>query len=144
MYKLVLLICLSGMTAISLASPHLKSTHTSGTLIQSPDEKTVYSEVVDCGSVTQLDVFRRARLWILQSVPIDKLLLNDKETGDLVSYTTFNVALPRNESFSGGLYTVSYTRLSETLLGEIDNLYLKNALSILCSGSPKNLYQPLI
>ncbi len=108
MYKLVLLICLSGMTAISLASPHLKSTHTYGTLIQSPDEKTVYSEVVDCGSVSQLDVFRRARLWILQSVPNDKLLLNDKETGDLVSYTTFNFALPRNESFSGGLYTVSY------------------------------------
>ena len=73
-----------------------------------PDERTIYSEVVDCGSVSLPDVFRRARLWILQSAPDDKLLLNDKETGDLVSNISLNITLPRSDSFSGGVFAVNY------------------------------------
>ncbi|CAG4989729.1 hypothetical protein DYBT9275_00359 [Dyadobacter sp. CECT 9275] len=71
-------------------------------------ESSAYSETVDCGSVTQLDIFRRARLYLLQSSPDDKLLLNDKEMGDLVSSGLISMVLPRTESSAGGIYSVSY------------------------------------
>jgi hypothetical protein len=71
-------------------------------------EDPTYSEVVDCGSVSQADLFRRSRIWILQSAPEDKLLLNDRETGDLVSHATLSFNLPRSDNFSGGAFMVSY------------------------------------
>ena len=58
--------------------------------------------------MAQADIFRRARLYLLQSAPEDKLLLNDKDTGDLVSGGNLSVMLPRTESFAGGIYTVQY------------------------------------
>ena len=73
-----------------------------------PIDKLRYTETVDCGSVAQADIFRRARLYLLQSAPEDKLLLNDKDTGDLVSGGNLSVMLPRTESFAGGIYTVQY------------------------------------
>jgi hypothetical protein len=71
-------------------------------------ESPTYSEVVDCGSVSQADLFRRARIWILQSAPEDKLLLNDRDTGDLVSHATLSFTLPRSDNFSGGAFMASY------------------------------------
>lgn len=66
-----------------------------------------YSEVVDCGGVSQADLFRRARLWAVQCchAPGDTFLLLDKETGDLVGRLTEVVTMPRSEQAAGGVYT---------------------------------------
>jgi hypothetical protein len=73
-------------------------------------QKVTYSDVVDCGSVAQADLFRRARLWIAQSShsATDTFTLLDKETGDLVARMTQVVTLPRSESSAGGSYTFQY------------------------------------
>jgi hypothetical protein len=71
-------------------------------------DKTTYTETVDCGSVAQPDIFRRARMYLLQSAPDDKLLLNDKETGDLISNASLSITIPRTEGSAGGVYLVRY------------------------------------
>lgn len=77
-------------------------------------QKVRYREVVDCGSVSQLDVFKRARLWLAQTSDSETTpTLSDKETGDLVSHETMTVALPRSESFAGGVYTLRYCLIIE-------------------------------
>ena len=87
-------------------------------------DKTIYTETVDCGSVAQLDIFRRARLYLLQSAPDDRLLLSDKETGDLISGGTLSIALPRTDSFAGGIYSVNYV-----LTVECSNLKYRSSIS---------------
>jgi len=79
------------------------------------NQKVTYSEVVDCGSVSQADLFRRARLWIAQSSHSanDTFTLNDKETGDLVGRATQVVTLPRSESSAGGSYSFRYSFVIE-------------------------------
>jgi len=79
------------------------------------NQKVTYTDLVDCGSVSQADLFRRARLWIAQSfhTPADVFALSDKETGDLISRATQVVTLPRSESSAGGLYTFRYSLVVE-------------------------------
>jgi hypothetical protein len=101
--QLLAFICLAISTS---ASPPMQSTRS--ILPLSPYENPAYSEVVDCGNVAQADIFKRARLWILQFAPEDKMLLNDKETGDIVSHAALSFTLPRSEQFSGGVFTFSY------------------------------------
>ncbi|TLV03211.1 DUF4468 domain-containing protein [Dyadobacter luticola] len=71
------------------------------------EEKT-YSETVDCGSVSQLELFRRVRLAITQIGPDNKILLADKETGDFASQGPVNITLPRSEGSPGGYYQFLY------------------------------------
>ncbi|WP_254560813.1 DUF4468 domain-containing protein [Dyadobacter diqingensis] len=73
------------------------------------NNKVVYSETIDCGSVTQLELFRRARLWASQYSSDSKIILADKETGDLVSSGKIQISLPRSENFAGGIYNFRYT-----------------------------------
>jgi hypothetical protein len=79
------------------------------------NQKVTYSEVVDCGSVSQADLFRRARLWIAQSSSssASTFSLNDKETGDLVSRGKQVVSMPRSESFAGGVFSFRYSFVIE-------------------------------
>jgi hypothetical protein len=79
------------------------------------NHKVTYSEVVDCGSVSQADLFRRSRLWIAQSFHSakDTFALSDKETGDLISRSTQVVTLPRSESSAGGVYSFRYSLVVE-------------------------------
>lgn len=79
------------------------------------NQKVTYSEVVDCGSVSQADLFRRSRLWIAQSFHSakDTFALSDKETGDLVSRSTQVVTMPRSESSAGGVYLFRYNLVVE-------------------------------
>ncbi|GAB3510592.1 hypothetical protein GCM10027341_49140 [Spirosoma knui] len=78
-------------------------------------QKITYAEVVDCGSVSQADLFRRARLWIAQSWDSSQALfsLNDKETGDLAGRVTQVITVPRSESSPGGSYTFRYSLVIE-------------------------------
>ncbi|GAB3703382.1 hypothetical protein GCM10027592_33300 [Spirosoma flavus] len=75
------------------------------------NQKATYIDVVDCGSVTQTDVFRRVRLWLAQSnsSTVDTFPVMDKETGDLAGRLTQVVRLPRTETSAGGLYTFHYS-----------------------------------
>lgn len=73
------------------------------------NNKVVYSETIDCGSVTQLELFRRARLWASQYGSDSKIILADKETGDLVSSGKIQISLPRTENFAGGIFNFRYT-----------------------------------
>ena len=79
------------------------------------NQKVTYSEVVDCGSVSQADLFRRSRLWSAQSFHSakDTFALSDKETGDLISRSTQVVTLPRSESSTGGVYSFRYSIVVE-------------------------------
>ncbi|GAB4040808.1 DUF4468 domain-containing protein [Spirosoma gilvum] len=79
------------------------------------NQTVTYSEVVDCGSVSQADVFRRARLWLMQSSHStnDVFSLSDKETGDLVGRLTQVVMLPRTENSAGGVYSFRYSFVVE-------------------------------
>lgn len=70
--------------------------------------KIAYTETVDCGSVSLTDIFRRARLWVSQSAPENKTLVDDKETGDLVTQGHITVTIPRSENNAGGVYKFSY------------------------------------
>ncbi|WP_420150858.1 DUF4468 domain-containing protein [Spirosoma sp.] len=79
------------------------------------NQKVTYSEVIDCGSVSQSDLFRRARLWVVQSGHASNELfaLSDKETGDLAGRFVQTVVLPRSETSAGGIYTFRYSYLIE-------------------------------
>lgn len=79
------------------------------------NQRVTYSEVADCGAVSQADLFRRARLWALQScyAPGDTFLLLDKETGDLVGRVSQVIILPRSEQSAGGVYTFHYSIVIE-------------------------------
>ena len=79
------------------------------------NQKVSYSEVADCGAVSQADLFRRARLWAAQSgySPGDMFSLSDKETGDLVGRVTQVITLPRSEQSAGGVYTFQYSVVIE-------------------------------
>ncbi|MFC5412527.1 DUF4468 domain-containing protein [Larkinella bovis] len=79
------------------------------------NQKVAYSEVVDCGSVSQLDLFRRARLWAAQSLrPTGETFpISDKETGDLAGKATQVVTLPRSETSAGGFFSFRYTFVIE-------------------------------
>ncbi|MCE6992655.1 DUF4468 domain-containing protein [Dyadobacter sp. CY323] len=76
-------------------------------------EKIAYSETIDCGSISQIEVFRRVRLAVTQSNPDNVTLLADKETGDFVSQGNLNVTLPRSESSPGGSYQFRYVLIVE-------------------------------
>ncbi|MEO6285999.1 MAG: DUF4468 domain-containing protein [Dyadobacter sp.] len=78
-------------------------------------QKVTYSAVVDCGTVSQADLFRRARLWAVQScqAPGDTFPLLDKETGDLVGRVSQMITLPRSEQSAGGVYTFQYSLVIE-------------------------------
>lgn len=79
------------------------------TSISLPDEDNKsYSEVVECGNVTQADLFRRARLYLAQTALDNKTIVTDKETGDLASQGSFSLTVPRSEGSSGGVYSVRY------------------------------------
>ncbi|MFD2936122.1 DUF4468 domain-containing protein [Spirosoma flavum] len=79
------------------------------------NQKVSYSEIADCGAVSQADLFRRVRLWALQSchAPGDTFLLSDKETGDLVGRVSQVITLPRSEQSAGGVYTFRYSFVIE-------------------------------
>ncbi|WP_020599498.1 DUF4468 domain-containing protein [Spirosoma panaciterrae] len=79
------------------------------------NQAVTYTDVVDCGSASQADLFRRARLWLIQSSHStnDVVSLSDKETGDLVGRMTQTVTLPRTEHSAGGLYTFRYSFIVE-------------------------------
>lgn len=79
------------------------------------NQKVSYSEVAECGAVSQADLFRRVRLWAAQSchAPDDTFSLSDKETGDLVGRVSQVVTLPRSEQSAGGVYTFQYSFIIE-------------------------------
>ncbi|MBO9612992.1 MAG: DUF4468 domain-containing protein [Dyadobacter sp.] len=91
----VVLACMIGSAHAHFIRPTMKN-------------KITRSEVVDCGSVTLTDIFRRARLWVNLSTPDNKKLVEDKETGDLVTQGVITITLPRSESSAGGIYKFSY------------------------------------
>ena len=79
------------------------------------NQNVSYSDVVDCGAVSQADLFRRVRLWAAQSCYSsgDTFSLSDKETGDLVRRVSQVVTLPRSEQSAGGVYTFQYSLVIE-------------------------------
>lgn len=79
------------------------------------NQKVTYSDVVDCGSVSQMDLFRRARLWVMQSghSANDPVSLADKETGDLAGRFIQTITVPRSENAAGGIYTFRYSYVIE-------------------------------
>ncbi|AKD54012.1 DUF4468 domain-containing protein [Spirosoma radiotolerans] len=79
------------------------------------NQKVSYSDVVDCGAVSQADLFRRVRLWAAQSCysPGDTFSMSDKETGDLVGRVSQVVTLLRSENSVGGVYTFRYSLIIE-------------------------------
>jgi len=79
------------------------------------NQRVYYSDVADCGAVSQADLFRRARLWAAQTchAPGDTFSLLDKETGDLVGRVSQVVTLPRSEQSAGGVYTFQYSLVIE-------------------------------
>lgn len=70
--------------------------------------KITYTETVDCGSVSLIDIFRRARLWAGQSAPDNKTLVDDKETGDFVTQGQVTIVIPRSETSAGGVFKFGY------------------------------------
>jgi hypothetical protein len=90
--------------AMTQASPILSPTE---------NENIFLSEIVDCGGVAQSDLFRRARLWAAQAHPDGKMLVSDKEAGDLVVQGITSVSIPRSESTSGGTYQFRYALVIE-------------------------------
>jgi len=70
--------------------------------------KIAHTETVDCGSVSLIDIFRRARLWVSQSAPENKTLVDDKETGDFVTQGHITITIPRSENSAGGVYKFGY------------------------------------
>ncbi len=79
------------------------------------NQKVTYTDVADCGSVSQADLFRRVRLWVAQSCysTKDTFTLSDKETGDLAGRVSQVVTLPRSENSAGGVYTFRYSFIIE-------------------------------
>lgn len=85
--------CLLAATAIASAQTGQSSNH---------------SETVECGSITQAEIFRRARLSILTNNPNSKILLADKESGDLISQGTCYITIPRTAPSGAGSYQLRY------------------------------------
>lgn len=79
------------------------------------NQKVAYADMVDCGSVSQIELFRRARLWAAQSLRSsgETFAVSDKETGDLVGKAVQVVTLPRTETSTGGVYSFRYTVVIE-------------------------------
>lgn len=77
------------------------------------NQKVRYAAVVDCGSVSQAELFRRTRLWLLQTGADETLALSDPQTGDLAGRVKLTVQIPRSESASGGVYRFRGTVLVE-------------------------------
>ncbi|WP_353719395.1 DUF4468 domain-containing protein [Dyadobacter sp. 676] len=98
MSKSILIVVLACMTGISHAF----------SILPAINGKIAYTETVDCGSVSLTDIFRRARLWVSQSAPDNKTLVDDKETGDLVTQGYITVVVPRSENSAGGVYKFAY------------------------------------
>ena len=92
---MVVLACMIGSAHAHATSPAMNS-------------KIAYTETVDCGSVSLIDIFRRARLWVSQSAPDNKTLVDDKETGDLVTQGHITITIPRSENNAGGVYKFGY------------------------------------
>lgn len=92
---IVVLACMIGSAQAHSIHPPMKS-------------EIAHTETVDCGSVSLIDIFRRARLWISQSAPDNKTLVDDKETGDLVTQGHITVTIPRSENSAGGVYKFGY------------------------------------
>ncbi len=92
---IVVLACMIGSAHAHIVHPAMKT-------------KITHTETVDCGSVSLIDIFRRARLWVSQSAPENKTLVDDKETGDLVTQGQIIVTLPRSENNAGGVYKFGY------------------------------------
>lgn len=86
----------------------ISSAHAHFILKPAMNSKIVYTETVDCGSVSLIDIFRRARLWVSQSAPDNKTLVDDKETGDLITQGQITISIPRSESSAGGVYKFAY------------------------------------
>jgi hypothetical protein len=98
MSKSILIVVLSCMIGLAHADSFLT------TMIS----KISYTETVDCGSVSLTDIFRRARLWVSQSAPDNRTLVDDKETGDLASQGHMIITIPRSENSAGGVYQFRY------------------------------------
>ncbi|MGX5857463.1 DUF4468 domain-containing protein [Dyadobacter jiangsuensis] len=92
---MVVLACMIGSAHAHFTLPFMNS-------------KITYTETVDCGSVSLIDIFRRARLWVSQSAPDNKTLIDDKETGDLVTHGHIIITIPRSENNAGGVYKFAY------------------------------------
>ncbi len=92
---IVVLVCMIG-------SAHAHS------ILPAMTSKIAYTETVDCGSVSLIDIFRRARLWVSQSAPDNKTLVDDKETGDLITQGHITITIPRSENSAGGVYRFGY------------------------------------
>ncbi|SEJ01221.1 protein of unknown function [Dyadobacter sp. SG02] len=98
MSKSILIVVLACM----IGSAHANS------ILPAMTSKIAYTETVDCGSVSLIDIFRRARLWVSQSAPDNKTLVDDKETGDLVTQGHITITIPRSENNAGGVYKFGY------------------------------------
>jgi len=72
-----------------------------------------YTQVIDCGSVSQAELFRRARLWLIQALAGETIALSDPQTGDLVGQLKQVVVMPRTESLAGGIYRFRCTIVIE-------------------------------
>ncbi len=111
---LIMVCLLSTSYGMMICPPVITNGKLNG-ILPMASQKVAYSEVVDCGSVSQADLFRRARLWAAQSYhsPGDTFTLSDKESGDLVGRVSQTVVLPRSESSAGGVYTFRYSFIIE-------------------------------
>nr|WP_295932461.1 DUF4468 domain-containing protein [uncultured Dyadobacter sp.] len=98
MSKSILIVVLSCM----IGSAHAHS------ILTAMNGKIAYTETVDCGSVSLTDIFRRARLWVSVASPDNKILVSDKETGDLVAQGHITLTIPRSEGSAGGVYQFRY------------------------------------
>jgi len=110
---IIILTCLLKAGYSVPASTDMISEDTLHDILPLVNGKVSYIRTVDCGTVTLAELFRRARIWMLQSGPEDKILVADKETGDLVSHKTVVITIPRSENNAGGIYSVSYTLVIE-------------------------------
>ncbi|MFD2574353.1 DUF4468 domain-containing protein [Spirosoma soli] len=94
-------------------TPRIVSTTKTSTMQTITPSIDSYSEVVDCGSVSQGELFRRARLWLVQTSATEPLALSDQQTGDLAGRFKSVVTIPRSESSAGGVFRFRYTLLIE-------------------------------
>ena len=106
-------------------------------LIPLVNGKATYTETVDCGSITQAELFRRSRIWLSHSNPEMVIQIADKETGDLAGRGNMAVTVPRTESSAGGIYSFRYSltiecvnRKYRTTISHIEVLDASNARTI--------------
>ncbi|MFD2933373.1 DUF4468 domain-containing protein [Spirosoma flavum] len=114
-------------------------------------QKVTYTDIADCGSVSQADLFRRARLSVVQSCHSanDTFSLSDKETGDLVGRVSQEITVPRSESSAGGVYTFHYSfviectnrkyRATITQIDVQDNGTKSIPIELYCQKNPTDL-----